>query len=171
MGLKYLPHYVARVVETGLGDSGRNIKAESEFMPAEAGEIFPYLDGLIKFPPPAVDEFVLVIQADASNMYRWYHPIRGTFNTLTDNSDNIQLESAGNIDLEGTTISLGADATESAVLGDVLKQWLTDLNTAISAITVTGNIGVPTSPPINVAQFSALTAQLINILSTKVKVG
>lgn len=166
--LGYLPCYVARVTETNLGDNGREIKAESQDIPAAAGQIPPFLDGLVKLPAPLVGEEVLIIQSDAATINRWYTPIRSGFNKLTDDKDKIQLESANELELEGTEIKIGVDATEAAVLGNILVQWLTDLNEAIQAITVNGNLGAPTGIPINAGSFSTLTSQLVNILSTKI---
>ena len=168
--MDYLPFYVAKVTETGLGESGREIKCVSDFMPSEAGQVPPLFDGLLKVPPPVVGEFVLIFQADSTNLNRWYHPIRTEFKTLTNTSDNIQIESEGDVDIEGASIKLGASASEAAVLGDQLKNWLNDLVSQIVSITVLGNLGAPTGPPINSVAIQTLAVQLANILSQKVSV-
>jgi hypothetical protein len=168
--LDYLPVYVSEVTETDLGDAGRNIKCANEFLPSEAGEVAPALDGLYKFPAPAVGEKVLVLQSDATNLERYYIPIRSDFSSLSDSNDKVQIEGAGDMELEGANITIGAGATEAAVLGDVLKQWLTDYTNQIIALTSVGNLGAPTSPPVNSAQFTTLAGQLATILSTHVKV-
>lgn len=168
--LNHLPIYVAEVTETDLGDTGRNIKAANEFLPAEAGEIAPALDGLMKIPAPAVGEKVLVLQVDSTNLFRYYIPIRSSFGALSDDNSKAQFESAGDLEIEGANIKIGADATEHAVLGDVLKQWLTDFATQVQAITVVGNLGAPSGPPINSAAIAALAGQLATILSTLVTV-
>jgi tRNA threonylcarbamoyladenosine modification (KEOPS) complex Pcc1 subunit len=168
--LDYIPVYVSEVTETDLGDAGRNIKCANEFLPSEAGEVAPALDGLYKFPAPAVGEKVLVLQSDATNLERYYIPIRSDFSLLTDANDKVQIESAGDVEIEGANITIGVDATEHAVLGDALNQWLTDLVNAIVAITVVGNLGAPSSPPVNASQISALAAQLTTILSQTVTI-
>lgn len=176
--LEFMPLYIARVTETELGDTGRSIKAENEFIPADAGEIAPALEGLLKLPPPKKDDLVLVLQFDSSNLYRYYLPVRASFPSLSDDSSKVQIEGEGAVEVkgggdalfEGSAIKIGEGASEPAVLGDTLKQQLSDLITQITAITVPGNLGIPSGPPINAAAISALSSLLTNILSGKVKV-
>lgn len=176
--LDWLPVYVAEVTETDLGDAGRNVKAANEFLPDSAGEIAPALDGLAKLPAPAVGEKILVLQSDSTNLERYYIPIRSELSSLSDDNSAVQIESEGNVEiwgggdlnLEGANISVGDGATESAVLGDQLNTWLNKLVTQISLIMVTGNLGIPSSPPINAAAISALSGELAQILSQTVKI-
>jgi len=171
MALEYLPHYVAIVTATGLGDSGREIEAESEHMPASAGQISPYLDGILKFPPPEVGEEVLVIQADASNLYRWYVTIRHEYSNLTEDGTKVQLEAPADLELEGDPIKIGAMATEAAVLGNTLVDLLDQLITAMSAEThISPWLGIPTAPPVNAASYASIQALLQTALSLKIKV-
>lgn len=195
--LSYFPVYVAKVTSTGLGASKRNIEAETEWLPASAGEIEPAFDGLQKLPPPKVGDYVLVLQADAGSLYRWYLPIRASFPTLSDNGPDLQIESEGKVqinaaqDMEltsdaainvvsGTTLNIeggsavtigGTAAIEPAVLGTQLQTWLTNLCTQIAAETVVCTApGTPSTPIVNAPAFAALAGQLATILSTYLKV-
>lgn len=169
--LMYLPIYVAEVTETGLGDTGRSVKASNEFLPDTAGEISPALDGLLKMPPPEVGEKVLVLQVDSSNLYRYYIPIRSSFSELSDNSEAAQIESAGPLELDGSAIKIGSGASEPAVLGDTLKSKLEDIINEIVALQTIGNLGAPAPvSPSTSAAVSAIAAQLSTILSQLVKV-
>lgn len=68
--------------------------------------------------------------------------------------------------LNSDSISLGQNATQPIVLGNQLIALLSQLCVAISSISVvSGAPGSPTSPPINAAQFSAISAKLNTILS------
>ena len=60
--------------------------------------------------------------------------------------------------------------TENIVLGQVFKKFasdlidnLMDLLTAVEGMTHTGNLGNPTSPPLNVAMFTQIKAKLMEI--------
>jgi len=161
--------YIAFVKETGLGDDGRAIKIASESVPLIEDLVHPTLDGKVKFPAPAVDELVLVYDLDETGTVRFYTPIRTAFESLTDDADAIQLESNGELHLEGSTIKVGVAASESAVKGETLKGQLEDLITQIVVIQVPTAVG-PSGPPINSAAIQALSALLVDILSGKVKV-
>ncbi len=71
--------------------------------------------------------------------------------------------------IEGANILVGNNATQKAVLGDLLVSVLGDLITAIKAITVPTAVG-PSGIPINFAAFDAISARLNNILSQHVKI-
>ena len=61
---------------------------------------------------------------------------------------------------------------ESFVLGDTLKEFLTELLTEIGKIQHIGNMGAPTPPPMNMAQFEAMKSKYIEskkILSDFIK--
>lgn len=165
--LTHLPIFVAQVTETNLGDDGRSIKAANEWIATD--EVAPAMDGLAKMPPPAVDELVLVLQLDSTNLHQYYMPIRSAFSSLTADSSKAQIESAGDLELEGSNIKIGSGATEPAVLGDQLNSWLTDLVTEITLVTVSTAFG-PSSPPLNTANIAALAGELTAILSGTVKV-
>jgi hypothetical protein len=68
-----------------------------------------------------------------------------------------------------TTIKIGEEASEAAILGDTLKGLLNELLDAISKMTMISPAGT-TSPPVNVAEFKAIQARLETILSLTVKV-
>ena len=83
----------------------------------------------------------------------------------------INLKSNQDIKLIANSITLGSqNATEPLVLGNQLVSLLQQLCTAISSITMVGNLGAPTSPPLNASQFVALSGRLSNILSTVSKI-
>ena len=65
-------------------------------------------------------------------------------------------------------ILLGKNATEKLVLGDMLRQWLSELIDALNALTVGTPVG-PSSPPINVASFIRLKTKLNTLLSKQNK--
>jgi hypothetical protein len=68
-----------------------------------------------------------------------------------------------------TTIVLGEGASEAAILGDTLKGLMDELIDAITQLTVISPAGT-TSPPVNVAAFTAIKARLQTMLSLRVKV-
>lgn len=86
--------------------------------------------------------------------------------TTTDGHVKIKEGSGGKIiHMDQTTINLGQDSAAQPIpLGDTLKEKLTDLINAIKQITVPTSNG-PSGTPINFAQFDAISAQLIQILS------
>lgn len=173
--LTYTALYVAIVTETGLdsdgksSSTGRYVKARCDFFHPEAGVLAPANDGLMKLRPPEVDDRVLVMQADASNRWRWYVPIRDMFTSLTDDNTRTQIESVGGLDIEGTEIKLGTGATEPAVLGSTLEDILGQL---IDALVVENHFTAAgaSSPPLNSATYTALKAQLFTFKSQKVKI-
>lgn len=162
--MNYLPVYVARVVKT----SGRNIEVQTEWMENNKVLVAPLLDSLIKLPVPAVDDYVVVFQADSTNLIRFYIPIRQTQPNLTENASNTEVDSGGDTIIDGSTIYLGDSATEPGVLGNVLKTQLENLITQIALITVSTAVG-PSSPILNASAISAIANTLTQILSTKVK--
>lgn len=164
-----IPLYAAIVKETGLGADGRSIRVVSDIMPLIPDLVYPAFDGPVKLPPPEVDEVVLVFNADSSNTIRWYLPIRTSFGTLTQDGAKLQIECANSVEIEGATIKIGANATESAVLGTTLGNLLQDLFSAILALTVGTSVG-PSTTPVNASQFAAIQAQIDTIKSGKVKI-
>jgi len=76
---------------------------------------------------------------------------------------------ADSLSLQGKSIVLGS-GSDSMVLGDKLSEWLSDLCSAISAITVNTPHGV-SSVPLNAQQFSALSSKLQEILSETAKLS
>ena len=170
MALKYLPIMVAKVTDTGLGTDGRSIKAANEIMPG-VGEIPPLLDGLAKLPPPNTDDFVLIFTADAGNLYRWYMPIRQPLPSISQDGENVQIESEGKIQLQaGDLIEIGQESLEAAVKGDTLKQQMTDILNEIVIHNHIGNLGAPGGPPIDAAVFTSFVSLLTQYLSLKVKI-
>jgi hypothetical protein len=144
--------YNAIVTETGLGSTGRAIRVANEIISARAGLVYPLLDGMLKLPPPEVDEVVTVFTLDKSNLYRFYLPIRTAL--ANDDSGVIQV----------------GDASEFTVLGETLLDLLGQLCDALAIETHTGNIGLPTSPPLNAATYSSLKTQIAAAKSAKVKI-
>lgn len=65
-------------------------------------------------------------------------------------------------------ISLGNDNYEKAVLGETLKDLLSDMLDKIMALTVSTAMG-PSGPPINVTDFATIKAKVDQILSNKVE--
>lgn len=71
---------------------------------------------------------------------------------------------------EDSSLELGEGATEPFVLGETLSNWLTDLMESVTKIThISSSPGTPTSPPVNVASFEGLKAQIPNIVSKIIK--
>lgn len=159
MSLNYIPLYVAKVTSV----EGRRIKAENGFMPA-AVLIEPLLDGLIKLPAPKVGSFVLVFQVDSSNMHSWYLPIRTDFENISSDDSKTQIDSSGETVIDGSTIYLGDEATEKAVLGDALTSALDTWFALVSAHTHP-ETGGTTGPSASLASKPDLTSSL----SSKVK--
>lgn len=83
------------------------------------------------------------------------------------NGNHVVLNSTG-VSIVSAKVSLGSldGSAEKAILGDTLKGLLTDLLTAVKAITVGTAFG-PSGTPLNLASFVALEARLDTILSTK----
>ena len=173
--LTYTALYVAIVTETGLdsdgksSSTGRYVKARCDFFHPEAGVLAPANDGLMKLRPPEVDDRVLVMQADASNRWRWYVPIRDMFTSLTDDNTRTQIESVGGLDLEGEEIKLGVDATQPVLLGDTLIDLLDQLLDALVIDAHPSAVGL-TGPGISVPTYTSLKALLDTAKSQKVKV-
>lgn len=71
--------------------------------------------------------------------------------------------------IDSPEILHGENATEPAVLGDTLEDILGDLIDALNALTVPTGVG-PSGVPINIAQFEAVRARLIEFKSTKNKI-
>ncbi len=99
--------------------------------------------------------------------------------TFNDEDDSLEIKHGSNtvmMDSKGFNIisdkiNLGKldGAKEKAVYGDPLKNILNDLLTALEVLTVTCTApGTPSSPPINLAQFTLLKGRLNCILSNKV---
>jgi hypothetical protein len=62
-----------------------------------------------------------------------------------------------------------AAPSEPFVLGNKFKSFMKDLLQAISQITHLGNLGAPTPPPVNAAQFTQLQSKLDDLLSELIK--
>lgn len=76
---------------------------------------------------------------------------------------------SGDVTIDGSTITIGNNATEAAVLGNILVQKISDLIAQIAAISVPTAVG-PSGPPVNASLISAISAQLQSALSQTVKV-
>lgn len=134
--------------------SDRDIKISTSSMKNLDVWIKPLIDGVLKLPPPANDEYVWVIQpTDFIDENMRYLPVNLSF--TNDDSATIQI----------------GDAIEFTVLGETLIGILEDLCDALATETHTGNIGAPTSPPLNSSTYASLKAQLVNAKSTKVKIA
>ena len=161
--------YVAQVVETGLGDSGREIRVKSTLIPAMQSLVEPAYSGGLKLPAPALDELVLVFSLDDTNTRRLYLPVRTAFSNITDDPDWAQIEAAAGVELEGDVIKLGVDAVEPAVLGDTLVTKLTDILNTLQVeqhMTACGLSAVP----VQAATYASIAALISEILSGKVLV-
>ncbi len=79
-------------------------------------------------------------------------------------SISVDVEGNCTIDTPKATIKLGKDADEPAVLGNQLVSVLSDLLTAIKALTVPTAVG-PSGTPLNAVQFEAVGQKLNSILS------
>jgi len=75
----------------------------------------------------------------------------------------------GNLHLEGQNIFIGTSAEQSAVLGDKLKSLLDRVLDAIVAQTHPTPAGT-SGPPVNLADFQSIKAELSTALSTTVKI-
>lgn len=167
---------IAVVSETSLGDSGRAILVKNRLNSTSKRLVHPLLEGLFKMPPPEVDDLVAVFTIDAENAHRYYMPIRAEFSDLSDDSTKAQLESAGEVEikagprlyLDGDTIELGSSSLEAAVKGDTIIDHIGQILDGLSAETHTGNIGLPTGPPLNAAVYVAIKGILSLALSQKV---
>jgi hypothetical protein len=62
-----------------------------------------------------------------------------------------------------------ASPSEPFVKGAKFKAFMSDLLSAIGQITHIGNLGAPTPPPLNAAQFSSLSSRLDELLSELIK--
>ena len=80
----------------------------------------------------------------------------------------ISLDASTNIEANASKIMLGKDADEPLILGNKMKQWVTDFVTAVGNLTAITAIGP--SSPLNTsptwAQVKSLEAQFTNNLST-----
>ena len=80
----------------------------------------------------------------------------------------ISLDASTNIEANASKIMLGKDADEPLILGNKMKQWVTDFVTAVGNLTAITAIGP--SAPLNTsptwAQVKSLEAQFTNNLST-----
>lgn len=87
--------------------------------------------------------------------------------------NGIQFSENGSAILEKKSLELGGfGATEPAVLGNKLSQWLTDLLTAMSTEThLCSSPGSPSGPPLNAASYSSLQARIPEIVSLLVKIS
>jgi hypothetical protein len=84
-----------------------------------------------------------------------------------DGDNELRLTTDGSHHLRGSTIELGNSQLEPAVKGDTLKSLLDSLFDELIAHTHPTALG-PSGPPTNVAQLTAIKAQLSTILSAKV---
>jgi len=130
-----VPIYVAQVTQTGQGEFDRSVYAENDWMPASCGVIDPLLDGLLKLPAPMVGDYIVVVEMDTSHCIRYFIPIKAELTALIPNAANIQLETTGNVELEGTQIVLGANATDFVALASMVLSELTKIQTAINTHT------------------------------------
>ena len=75
-----------------------------------------------------------------------------------------------NLSVKDDEIKLGNGANQSVVKGDELKKVLLDLISALEKATYIGVApGSPTTPAVNVLEFTSLRVKLETILSNKVK--
>jgi hypothetical protein len=116
----YTPIFLARVNKIGLGSTGLGITIKSEVICITEIIVYPILDGLLKLPAPQVNDIVLILQVDSSNLIRFYIPIRQDFSNLVQNATNIQIESAGKIEMDGIEIDLGVNAMQFVVLATLM---------------------------------------------------
>lgn len=72
------------------------------------------------------------------------------------------------ISSEGITLTAGSASLEATLLGETLKSKLESLIDYITQITVPTGVG-PSGVPVNAAAFTALKAELSQILSQKIK--
>jgi uncharacterized Zn-binding protein involved in type VI secretion len=89
--------------------------------------------------------------------------IDNTKNTITINGDK-------DVTINGNKIHCGANADQQGVLGNELVSILKETLTACASIVMMSVAGSPlplTSPPINAAQFTAISAKLDKILSNQ----
>ena len=143
--------YIAKVTSI----DGRRVKARSNIISDEAGLIAPLQWGHFKAPVPDVGDSIMVFCIDELNQHRFYLPVQ----TLKDTDGD-----------DETQFFLGKDATEQAVLGNVLVSLLTDLITQIKLITVIcAAPSNPSSVPVNAAAFDIVAQQLETALSEVVK--
>lgn len=87
----------------------------------------------------------------------------------SDEFENIWKMEDQKMTIDSPEILHGANAEEPAVLGDTLEDILGDLLDAINALTVPTGVG-PSGVPLNVAQFEAVRARLIEFKSQKNKI-
>lgn len=90
----------------------------------------------------------------------------------TDDGETILYDAYGHVVyLSQTKMQFGSKtSSENMVLGKVFKQFADNLLTALQAETHLGNLGFPTSPPVNAATYAALQTSPIQddaILSDK----
>jgi hypothetical protein len=79
---------------------------------------------------------------------------------------NINITASTGVTVNAPQIKLGAQANSPAVIGTQLVSILTELITQLSILTVITTVpGSPTSPPVNVAAFASIQAQLNTLLS------
>lgn len=163
----YVPIYIAKVTE--VESSSRRVKVANDFASADIGWVRPAFDGGIK-ADIIKDDLVMILNLSADNQSRYYLPVRQAFSNLSDSNSKVQLESRGDLEVDGTNIKIGSAATESAALGDTLVDILDQLLTALAAETHAGNLGIPTGPPLNVVSYTTIQSLLDTIKSLKVKV-
>jgi len=85
-------------------------------------------------------------------------------------SGKVQVVSANEVDVTAPKVRVGDDQTDDpAVLGNELKEILTDLIDAIKSLTVVTGEGT-SSTPVNTAQFAEIESRLGEILSGTVSV-
>jgi len=82
-------------------------------------------------------------------------------------SEKITMDSP-EVTFQSNEINLGLNASEPLVLGNQLLGILNELISAIQGLTVGTAVG-PSSPPINIPQFTAIQSKLNKILSKKNK--
>lgn len=89
--------------------------------------------------------------------------------TISHSDNKITIEAASEIDIKSNQVKIGTAPTEPAVLGNQLASILNQLLIAIQALTV-NVLGSPSTPPMNLAQFTEIQTQLNTILSQSVTI-
>lgn len=112
------------------------------------------------------------IEDDLKNLNTiWFKTKAGHKVILDDDNKLVKLVSAGGLSIEiGDTISLGKleGSTYKAVLGDNLKDLITDLVDIYKSATVATQNGPQTIDPTSITKLEELVANINNILSSKI---
>lgn len=92
---------------------------------------------------------------------------------VVNTNKNINVSAKGDVNIVSASgINLAREdggASEPFVLGNKFVEFMNELISAVSSITHLGNLGAPTSPPLNAGQISSMSSKLQSLLSGLIK--